>query len=89
MEHFYPAKHYVMVDDKLRLLQAIKDVWKDRVTTVLRDRVTTPGTRRASRSTVLPTSASVASAICLTMSGRHSWADEECGSLPKRRGRAG
>ncbi len=30
VERFYPAKHYVMVDDKLRLLQAIKDVWKDR-----------------------------------------------------------
>jgi len=34
VEQFYPAKHYVMVDDKLRLLQAIKDNWKDRVTTV-------------------------------------------------------
>jgi len=34
VEKFYPAKHYVMVDDKLRILQAIKDVWKERVTTV-------------------------------------------------------
>ncbi|MGC2108431.1 MAG: HAD family hydrolase [Candidatus Korobacteraceae bacterium] len=34
VEHFYPAKHYVMVDDKVRILQAIKDAWKDRVTTV-------------------------------------------------------
>jgi hypothetical protein len=34
VEKFYPAKHYVMVDDKLRILQAIKDVWQDRVTTV-------------------------------------------------------
>ena len=34
VEKFYPAKHYVMIDDKLRLLQAIKDIWKDRVTTV-------------------------------------------------------
>lgn len=34
VKRFYPARHYVMVDDKLRLLQAIKDVWKDRVTTV-------------------------------------------------------
>ncbi len=34
VERFYPAKHYVMVDDKLRLLQAIKDVWGKRVTTV-------------------------------------------------------
>ena len=34
VEELYPARHYVMVDDKLRLLEAIKDVWKDRVTTV-------------------------------------------------------
>ncbi len=34
VERFYPARHYVMVDDKLRILQAIKDIWKDRVTTV-------------------------------------------------------
>jgi FMN phosphatase YigB (HAD superfamily) len=34
VERFYPAKHYVMVDDKLRILQAIKDIWKERVTTV-------------------------------------------------------
>jgi FMN phosphatase YigB (HAD superfamily) len=34
VESLYPARHYVMVDDKLRLLEAIKDVWKDRVTTV-------------------------------------------------------
>ena len=30
----YPARHYVMFDDKLRLLTAIKRVWGDRVTTV-------------------------------------------------------
>ena len=30
----YPAQHYVMVDDKLRILTAIKKVWGDRVTTV-------------------------------------------------------
>lgn len=30
----YPARHYVMVDDKLRLLTAIKKQWKERVTTV-------------------------------------------------------
>jgi hypothetical protein len=34
VESFYPARHYVMVDDKVRLLEAIKDIWKDRVTTV-------------------------------------------------------
>jgi FMN phosphatase YigB (HAD superfamily) len=34
VERFYPARHYVMIDDKVRILQAIKDVWKERVTTV-------------------------------------------------------
>jgi FMN phosphatase YigB (HAD superfamily) len=30
----YPADHYVLVDDKLRILTAIKKVWGTRVTTV-------------------------------------------------------
>jgi FMN phosphatase YigB (HAD superfamily) len=30
----FPARHYVMVDDKLRILSAVKDVWGDRVTTI-------------------------------------------------------
>jgi FMN phosphatase YigB (HAD superfamily) len=30
----YPAEHYVMVDDKLRILTAIKNSWGERVTTV-------------------------------------------------------
>ena len=30
----WPARRYVMVDDKLRLLDAIKQQWRDRVTTV-------------------------------------------------------
>jgi FMN phosphatase YigB (HAD superfamily) len=34
VERLYPAEHYVMVDDKLRILTAIKDTWKSRVTTV-------------------------------------------------------
>ena len=34
IERRYPAKHYVLVDDKLRILSAVKQVWKDRVTTV-------------------------------------------------------
>ena len=34
VERRYPADHYVMVDDKLRILTAIKRVWNDRVTTV-------------------------------------------------------
>jgi len=32
--HRYPAEHYVMVDDKLRILAALKSQWADRVTTV-------------------------------------------------------
>ena len=34
VERRYPADHYVMVDDKLRLLAAIKDTWTSRVTTI-------------------------------------------------------
>nr|AIA10510.1 haloacid dehalogenase-like hydrolase [uncultured bacterium]AIA10841.1 haloacid dehalogenase-like hydrolase [uncultured bacterium] len=30
----YPASHYVLVDDKLRILTAVKKVWGARVTTV-------------------------------------------------------
>ncbi len=30
----YPASHYVMVDDKLRILAAMKAIWGDRLTTV-------------------------------------------------------
>jgi FMN phosphatase YigB (HAD superfamily) len=30
----YPSRHYVVVDDKLRLLTAIKKIWRRRVTTV-------------------------------------------------------
>jgi len=34
VERRYPAEHYVLVDDKLRILTAVKQVWGDRVTTV-------------------------------------------------------
>jgi FMN phosphatase YigB (HAD superfamily) len=34
VETRYPAKHYVVVDDKLRILTAIKEIWRDSVTTV-------------------------------------------------------
>ena len=34
VEHHYPARHYVMVDDKLRILAAMKKVLGNRVTTV-------------------------------------------------------
>jgi FMN phosphatase YigB (HAD superfamily) len=30
----YPARHYVMIDDKLRLLTAAKKTWGDRLTTI-------------------------------------------------------
>ena len=34
VERLYPARHYVIVDDKLRILTPIKDAWRERVTTV-------------------------------------------------------
>ena len=34
VENRYPADHYVLVDDKLRILAAVKKVWEKRVTTV-------------------------------------------------------
>ena len=43
VEQRYPARHYVMVDDKLRILAAMKKIWGDR----LDDRVSAPGTLRA------------------------------------------
>ena len=30
----YPADHYVMIDDKLRILAAMKREWRERLTTV-------------------------------------------------------
>jgi FMN phosphatase YigB (HAD superfamily) len=35
VEQRYPAAHYVLIDDKPRILAAVKAVWGDRVTTVL------------------------------------------------------
>ena len=34
VERLYPAKRYVMIDDKLRILNAVKQVWGERVTSV-------------------------------------------------------
>jgi FMN phosphatase YigB (HAD superfamily) len=34
VERRYPARHYVMVDDKLRILTAMKKIWGERLTTV-------------------------------------------------------
>lgn len=30
----FPADHYVLIDDKIRILTAVKQIWKERVTTV-------------------------------------------------------
>jgi FMN phosphatase YigB (HAD superfamily) len=35
VEQRYPGRHYVLVDDKPRILAAVKAIWRDRVTTVL------------------------------------------------------
>jgi FMN phosphatase YigB (HAD superfamily) len=34
VERRYPARHYVMIDDKLRILAAMKAIWGERLTTV-------------------------------------------------------
>jgi len=34
MRQRYPARHYVMIDDKLRILTRIKEIWGERVTTI-------------------------------------------------------
>jgi FMN phosphatase YigB (HAD superfamily) len=34
VERLYPADHYVLIDDKLRILAAVKKIWGNKVTTV-------------------------------------------------------
>lgn len=34
VERWFPARHYVLIDDKLRILDAVKRRWMERVTTV-------------------------------------------------------
>ncbi len=34
VERHFPAEHYVIIDDKVRILHAIKQIWGSRVTTV-------------------------------------------------------
>jgi len=34
VERRYPADHYILIDDKLRILTAVKRVWNERVTTI-------------------------------------------------------
>ena len=47
MEQRYPAEHYVLVDDKLRILTAVKQAWGERVTTVFPARAITRWTRKS------------------------------------------
>jgi len=35
VERQFPARHYVLIDDKLRLLAAMKNTWHERLTTIL------------------------------------------------------
>ena len=34
VQRHYPAQHYVMIDDKLRILAAMKAIWRERLTTI-------------------------------------------------------
>jgi hypothetical protein len=34
VEQRYPADHYVLIDDKIRILTAVKKLWGPRLTTV-------------------------------------------------------
>ncbi|HWF06576.1 MAG TPA: HAD family hydrolase, partial [Candidatus Angelobacter sp.] len=34
VEHRFPADHYILIDDKIRILTDVKKIWGDRVTTV-------------------------------------------------------
>lgn len=34
VQRHYPARHYVMVDDKLRILAAMKALWREQLTTI-------------------------------------------------------
>jgi FMN phosphatase YigB (HAD superfamily) len=34
VERRYPADHYILIDDKVRILSAVKKIWRERVTTV-------------------------------------------------------
>ena len=54
VERLYPANRYVMIDDKLRILDSMKKIWGDRLTSIFprqghyaTDRKSWPGTRTA------------------------------------------
>ena len=81
VERRYPARHYVLVDDKLRILTAVKEVWGDRVTTVFPSRATTRTIHVCSRPILRRTSRSSASAPSSTSLRRRSRSDGEADAV--------
>jgi hypothetical protein len=41
VERLFPARRYVMIDDKLRILDSMKKIWGDRLTTIFAQQATT------------------------------------------------
>ena len=66
VERHYPARHYIMIDDKLRILTAMKEHWRAGSPRCSRARGTTRSTPGTSRYTPGPISPSKASAISST-----------------------
>ena len=64
VENRYPAEHYVLVNDKLRILTAVKKVWGSRVTTIFPRRGITLMIRGRSPAIHRRTSPSNTSLIC-------------------------
>ena len=64
VERLFPPQRYVMIDDKLRILDAIKRIWNDRVTTVFPGKGTMRLTRLSWRNFHRPTLRSTASETC-------------------------
>ena len=68
VERRYPARRYVMVDDKMRILAAMKAIWGDRLDDGVRPAGALRARRRAPRAVIRrPTSRSSASAIWSTV----------------------
>ena len=71
VEKRYPARHYVLVDDKLRILTAVKQAWASRLTTVFPRKGITPATRTRWPHIRPQTSRSIASPTCSGTTCRH------------------
>ena len=71
VEQRYPAEHYVLVDDKLRILAAVKKIWGSRVTTILLGKDTMPLIRKSSPAIRQRTSALDVLGICCNISCRN------------------